>query len=258
MGIWYETPGRGRKKCPKCGRYVPAKLRGQPCPVPDCTHVWKGRQEPVKWADAVKLDQSKVGEAAWKLLERAKWDLDGARTLLRDALKPQTKEHATAQRKCREERRMKEEERRKRNKEVLEMNKRIREVTRKWREKEEERLADYWAWDSKFDRYVPQSEEQREKNEQQRHKQEQWKKKNNKWREAEVEKILGSKTALVLWGVAEKPLESIHLDAERSDCEMAVRLLRRAGGLAQALRSLGRAWNGRQGRLAARSARVAV
>ncbi len=31
---------------------------------------------------------------------------------------------------------------------------------------------------------------------------------------------------------------------------MAVRLLRRAGGLAQALRSLGRAWNGRQGRLA--------
>jgi len=247
MGIWYETPGRGRKKCPECGRYVPSKLRGQPCPVPDCTHVWKGRQKAVKWADAVKLGRLKVSEAAWKVLERAKWDLDRAKTLLRDALKPQTTKQAATQRKCREERREKEEGRRKRNREVLEINEKIRVVIKKWREKEEERLADYRAWDSKFDRYVPQSEEQREKNKQQEHKQEQWKKKNRKWREEEVTKILGDKTAMLLWGVAEKPLEPIHLDEERSDNETAVRLLRRAGGLAQALRSLERAWEGRQG-----------
>jgi len=152
MGTWYETPGRGRKKCPKCGRYVPAKLRGKPCPAPGCTYVWTGRKSPVELATPMRAGESKVWEAGRALLERVGWDLESARALLRDTVKIQTrekrKEDAIALRELKEQRYENELKRRKHRKRVLEARRKIKEVDREWRRREDKGAAADAKWKS--------------------------------------------------------------------------------------------------------------
>lgn len=41
--IYWDEPGRGRKRCPGCNCFVPARLIGQ-CPAWGCTYVWKRKR----------------------------------------------------------------------------------------------------------------------------------------------------------------------------------------------------------------------
>lgn len=76
-GIYYESGGRARKQCPKCGKFVPSKLRGKPCPVPGCIHVWAARRK-----STTKTSRELQNEAAQALLGSVKWDLGEANKLL--------------------------------------------------------------------------------------------------------------------------------------------------------------------------------
>jgi len=190
----------------------------------------------------MKVTTTTINKAARALLERLQWDLEKARTLVRDLRKPQSKEeqqaNVTALKKLKQARWKKELARRKANKTAMAINKRVRAVNKEWRRKEERRLRRVAKWDWV---YGSRNKERLKKNKELRYRSSQLRKKNDNWREAEITKI--NKEEGLLLGLAGARLQRIRRDEEKTDGELAERLVRCAGGRQDALTLLTRVWD---------------
>ena len=37
---FYDQGGKGKKPCPKCGKFIAGRFNGKPCPNPKCDYTW--------------------------------------------------------------------------------------------------------------------------------------------------------------------------------------------------------------------------